>query len=323
MDTIICQVCGTTYHVTYPQCPVCGYAKPAEPKSPMYDSGNGGYQHVKGGRFSNENVRRRNEQRQAAAPYAPSPAPRQPATRQPAPRQAPHRESKPSNKKGSNFILGIIAIILLVVLIISLAWFIVDIAIERLAGVKAPSITTNAPNQGAVLSSNTTELVFTQPGEAAGIIPVITPEDLNAVFAFTVADESVATVDETGIVTAVGGGTTTVTITSGSLTCDVSVICDFAAETTEPTEAPTEPTQKPVSTQLKISHTDVTIAVKETFLLQLRDSDKNAVDVEWVASQDGIVTIDGNKITGAKSGKVVTVSATVDGKTYKCTVRVK
>ena len=63
MDKIICEVCGTTYPATSSQCPICGFAKPVAPKAPVNDRGASGYQYVRGGRFSNENVRKRTRQK--------------------------------------------------------------------------------------------------------------------------------------------------------------------------------------------------------------------------------------------------------------------
>lgn len=72
----------------------------------------------------------------------------------------------------------------------------------------------------------------------------------------------------------------------------------------------------------KISHTDVTIKVGESFNLRLRSSEGETADVNWSANKTGYVAISGNKITGKKSG-TVTVSCEFEGKTYKCIVRVK
>ena len=72
----------------------------------------------------------------------------------------------------------------------------------------------------------------------------------------------------------------------------------------------------------KISHTDVTIQVGESFNLRLRSSEGETAEVSWSANKSGYVSISGNKITGKKAG-TVTVSGTHEGTTYKCIVRVK
>ena len=72
----------------------------------------------------------------------------------------------------------------------------------------------------------------------------------------------------------------------------------------------------------KISHTDVTIKVGESFYLKVRSSEGETASVSWSANKSGYVSISGNKITGKKAG-TVTVSCTHEGVTYKCIVRVK
>lgn len=72
----------------------------------------------------------------------------------------------------------------------------------------------------------------------------------------------------------------------------------------------------------KISHTDVTIKVGESFNLRLKSSEGETASVTWSANKSGYVSISGNRITGKKAG-TVTVSCTYGGVTYKCTVRVK
>ena len=61
MSKIVCEVCGTAYQDTVPQCPICGNAK-SDSAGTSGDSAlqNSGYAYVKGGRFSPSNVRKRN-----------------------------------------------------------------------------------------------------------------------------------------------------------------------------------------------------------------------------------------------------------------------
>ncbi len=129
---------------------------------------------------------------------------------------------------------------------------------------------------------------------------------------WTVEDPAVATV-ENGVVVGVGKGTTKVIATIGDQTATCLVRCAFE------TPAETEPAP------YRISHTDVTIKKGESFTLNLKDSEgANVQGVEWTASEEGVVEISGNKITGGTVDKLtkVTVSAEYDGVTYKCIVYV-
>lgn len=134
---------------------------------------------------------------------------------------------------------------------------------------------------------------------------------------WTSDDESVCTV-ENGIVTAVGSGKTLVHATYNGVTYTCIVRCPFKDSGSSSSG---DGGSSSGSGSCKISHDDVTIAVGESFKLTLKDSDGKVLDVTWTASGDN-VTIDGNTVKGASSG-TVTVSATYDGETYSCVVRVK
>ena len=58
-----------------------------------------------------------------------------------------------------------------------------------------------------------------------------------------------------------------------------------------------------------------------SFNLRLKDSNGKTLEVEWTADKDGIVTIEGNKITGIAVGETE-ISTTYEGTTYICIVRV-
>ena len=81
------------------------------------------------------------------------------------------------------------------------------------------------------------------------------------------------------------------------------------------------------STPQQRNKTDVTIKVDETFTLTLTNSEGVKMNVEFTANEEGYVTIDGGRITGAKGtadldNKYVIVSATYEDVTYSCKVRV-
>ena len=63
MSKIICDVCGTAYPEASTQCPICGCVRPVNaqvvPSDTTENTTQRTYQHVKGGRFSKANVRKR------------------------------------------------------------------------------------------------------------------------------------------------------------------------------------------------------------------------------------------------------------------------
>lgn len=137
---------------------------------------------------------------------------------------------------------------------------------------------------------------------------------------WTVDDPAVAIV-ENGRVTAINYGDTQVHATIGDQSVSCWVRVRFHATTEGEGEEEGEMlTIKPAK--------DVTIAVGETFTLTLTNSEGVRMNVEWTASEEGFVTIDGSRITGAAAGendtvKQIEVSTTYEEKSYTCIVRVK
>lgn len=130
---------------------------------------------------------------------------------------------------------------------------------------------------------------------------------------WTTSDPAVAIVED-GKVIGVDRGVAHITATIGDQTATCRVICAFDAA---------EPTEPPAYT---ISHDDVTIGRGESFFLSLKNADgAKAQNVEWYADKEGIVEIDGGKITGGEVSTLtkVIVSTEYEGTKYSCIVYVK
>lgn len=182
----------------------------------------------------------------------------------------------------------------------------------------APPETTVQIPEGFVLKLNRSEFSLTEkypnPWALYKETMGVKPSDIT----WTVDDPTVASVDENGVVSAVGRGWTTVRASIGDQTASCKVNVSF-----DPKPA-TEP-------KYKLSHTDVTLYVGdptlESFRITLTDKEGVNIDAEWTVSDEGYVTINGRNITAVKATsdlakRAVTISATVDGETYTCTVRV-
>ena len=129
-----------------------------------------------------------------------------------------------------------------------------------------------------------------------------------ATVTWTSSDETVAKVDENGVVTAMGNGTATITAQVLDKTAEVLVRCPF---------------DQSGDIDAHLSHEDVTIGVGETFRLSLLDSNNERIaDVTYEMSKDGICSIEDGKVKGLKSG-TVTVTVVYNAKEYKCIVRVR
>ena len=115
---------------------------------------------------------------------------------------------------------------------------------------------------------------------------------------WSTSDKNIAKVDKNGKVTGVKKGTATITakVEHKNITCKVTV------------------------TKPEISKTSAKIYLGGTTNLKVTDTKST---VTWSTSDKSIATVNKNgKVTGKKSG-TVTITAKVDGKKLKCTVKVK
>lgn len=159
---------------------------------------------------------------------------------------------------------------------------------------------------------NNTDMTFFSPGEQFTLVVLNMPEDQQA--SFVSGDESVATVSATGIVTAMGSGTTTISVTTSAGQSFSSIVrcnLDSSAETAEG------------EARCTISHSDVTMSISgEYFRLSLTDASGNKVSgVNWVSSDTSVCSVDASGVVTALGRGTAYVSATYNGVSYECIVR--
>ena len=166
------------------------------------------------------------------------------------------------------------------------------------------------------LSLNRNRLSLDVPNSETLIATVYPTDASNKTLSWSSSDETVATVDANGTVTAVGNGTATITATTTdgtniSRTCTVTV---------------TDPNNIPV-TGLTLNHTDLSREALDEFQLQATVSPENAANknILWSSSDESVATVDANGKVRTLSKGVATITATAAdgyGATATCTVRV-
>lgn len=229
MSKVICDVCGTSYPETSEQCPICGCVRPADAQGVDEEGtevrASGTYQYVKGGRFSNKNVRKRNASKQAAAR-----------------KQADSDELAPvkkKSKKSSGNTGLIITIIALLLAILAVVGYIIvkfflpteqpqkpepEIVTTGLVEEPAPATDPEILCEEIVLGAS--EFVLNAVDQQVALNATFTPADTTDVALYASDNEAVATVDETGLVTAVDFGQATITVSCGDIAVQCTVIVE-------------------------------------------------------------------------------------------------
>lgn len=146
-------------------------------------------------------------------------------------------------------------------------------------------------------------------GGTVAITPVFTPSyATNQTLTWTSSDETIATVNEQGVVTGVkvGNATISATTTDGS---DITATCQV--------------TVKPVvATGISVDPIAVTITAGETTQLSVTMTPSNATykTATWSSSDEAIATVDENGVvTGIAAGQAQVTATTIDGTNLSAT----
>ena len=333
MSKIICDVCGTSYAETATQCPICGCVRPSDVTvvagtTNEQESGEvSTYAHIKGGRFSKSNVRKRNQtvQSDEGEEVVPSEAPAK-------------------SKRNTDMGLVIAVSVLLLAIVVAVIYIALHFFNQEPVPQQYPSewnqttaSTTAGSTETTLLEIPCTDILVSKTsvtlnavGETCNLVVTQNPTNTTDVLQFATSDDLVAKVSGDGVIEAIGDGEAVITITCGTATAECKVICKITPEeTTENTEPTTSGEPDGTTEQTgayKISHSDVTLRLsgaehEKSFRLTLKDSNGNAKDVKWIVGDPSVCAVSGNTVTAIKAG-YTKVKVTVDDVTYVCIVRV-
>lgn len=340
MSKVICEICGTTYQDTAECCPICG--------CPRDMSGNVSDDDFvmdqmpalnKGGRYSSGKKKKEIFDFDEQSDDFPEPE-NEPYSSDP----EDDEDNYDEQPREHNTAVVVILTALIVILLAGTAFLFFRYLLPNLHGVKdtAPTVQTKQPVQTEAattepripcqdlsLPGGAAEL--TQPGYYFLLNVVVIPENTTDELVFTSGDESIATVDANGRITAVSEGKTVIYITCGDkqLTCPVT--CQFEAETEPSTEATvaaqteatiqTEPVETKPQVELKLDRTDMRLQVGYSTQLKLVDcGDLKPEDVEWSVEHAYIAKVENGYVTALQSG-TTEITAKYGDQTVKCIVR--
>ena len=138
--------------------------------------------------------------------------------------------------------------------------------------------------------------------------------------AFSSSDEAVATVSANGTVQAVSTGSAVITASAA----DTTATCRVAV--TAAVDQPTDPVTPDVPSDLAIYSAyservvdDVTIGAGKEALMEVQGTDSA---VTWSIADSSVATVDSSGMVKGVASGVTTLTATVDGQTLTCIVRV-
>ncbi len=145
-----------------------------------------------------------------------------------------------------------------------------------------------------------------EKGATETLTATVAPENSTDKVVWSSSDDTIAEVDQTGKVTAVGGGTAIITATAGkvSASCEVTVTVPVASITLDKN-----------TLELKKGATAVLTATVEP-------SDADDKTVVWKSLNQDVATVDQNGKVPAVASGTAKITATAGGKTAECTVTV-
>ena len=272
MSKIICDVCGTSYPETATQCPICGSVRPADvtiSNQADADTDNGGYTYVKGGRFSKSNVKKRNKLNKVKSVEA---------------------SAEPEEKKSGGLV--VLLVILLVILALLVAFVVYAALNQGSQGNTDPSDGTQQSQTSiscTALTLNFDLITLDETGETAVVKATPTPVNTTDQMSFASSDEAVVTVDSSGVVTYVGDGTATITVTCGNASIQCQVICKLQ-ETTIPPE------------EFRLNRTAITFEM-EGFTWTLYSGEIPMDQITWTTDNEAVAVIVDGIVTAVGEGE--------------------
>jgi len=158
------------------------------------------------------------------------------------------------------------------------------------------------------------EVSLFEEGETVALSVNFQPENTTEEIIWTVEDNEIASVDQSGVVTARSHGTTTVAVTCGAQTASCEIINDFGA-ILEDDEVPDETTNN-----ASFNLIDFTLREKDETATITVNNAPEGVEIVWSVANSAVATINDGVVKAVSKG-TTKVTANVGGKELTCIVR--
>lgn len=353
MNKIICDVCGTDYPETVPQCPICGCSNvgngqtsagnTAGPEEPVR-------RHTKGGHFSKANVRKRTkstqEQRFSVQTSGNTPDYDDDDS------GFDEDELEGVSNKGLILIVILLLIACIAVSTYIMVTFFGDKNDEEPGGTNAgthqtsPSATdpsdsgSTDPSGTDVTEPSSEPVVDRIPCEGLSVdmaeiilqtdAPMeirysVKPANTTDAVTFSCDNTAVARVDANGRVFAVGKGTATITVTCGDQKVTIPVRClvsgtDIPTDPTDPSTPtdPVTPTTPSTGVKLELNRVDFSLFfVGDKWTVYNGTIDKT--QITWTSDNEAVAKVENGTVIAVGPGST-TIRAEYQGQTAACKV---
>lgn len=299
MSKIICDVCGTSYSDNVDVCPICGCSNSLDDQDysmmPEETDLSAPYHHVRGGRFSKSNVRKRirNVEEETEEPAE-------------EPVEEELEEEKPASSSNKGLVIAIVLLILAILAVGVYIYinFLAPVLMPEQEASDVPSATAAQTVQQTIpctkIVLDNLALTFTGSGASRNLISTLTPINTTDIVRFDSLDEAVATVDQNGLITAIGYGETTIVVTCGEVTAECMVIVNED------------------SPDFSLNRDEIKFyAVGEEWTLY--DGPVAVTDITWASDDPSVATVDNGKVVAVGSG-ITTIYADYSGQMVSCIV---
>ena len=156
------------------------------------------------------------------------------------------------------------------------------------------------------ISLNVSSVTLTSESSTYQLIPTVTPDNCTDIISYETSNNSVAIVDNNGLITSVNNGNCEIIVTCGSQTATCSVIVENMSVDCE---------------SITLSETSITLTDKSQHDITATITPENCTyEVFWSSEDDGVVTIDnGGHMTAVANG-TTNIIATCGSKSASCSV---